>query len=78
MDDYRAGYAAGVKIQQEETNQRRAWDRCDEVMGADYHVAPRYEQFATPEPASSFFSGCWHAVGGVKSDWWNVSGYLTA
>ena len=77
MDDYRAGYAEGVRLADEQDTDD-VTGLCEDSMAAAYGVPPEYDQFITPEPPSAFFLGCYHAVGGVQSDWWNVSGYLTA
>ena len=53
-------------------------DPCGEAMAANYGGEARYVQFDTPEDASAFYWGCWHGSQGLGSDWWNVSGYLTA
>ncbi len=77
MDDYRAGYAAATRDADLRPvgNQE---DPCAEAMAATYGGEARYVQYDTPEDQSAFYLGCWHGFHGVNSDWWNVSGYLTA
>jgi hypothetical protein len=78
MDDYRSGYAAGTQVSGQTADANDSDQRCAELMGSKYGIAPKYQQYVTPEPASAFWWGCIHGAGGADNDWWNVSGYLTA
>ena len=78
MNDYRAGYAAGEADLGVVKGPDASADVCSELMGSAYAIEPRYVQYDTPEPASAYWWGCTRALYGGPSDWWNVSGYLTA
>lgn len=78
MDDYRAGYDAGLQKYGVVDDPNRAANVCARLMGSAYGIAPRYVQYDTSEPASAYWWGCIRGLSGGSGDWWNVSGYLTA
>jgi hypothetical protein len=76
MDDYRSGYADGIEKLGPIDDPNDAASRCAEVMAAEYGVSA--SEYGMPGPPAAFWWGCYHAVNGLKSDAWNVSGWLTA